>query len=53
MPDRDGYWLLEQVRRLPADRGGDVKAIALSAFASAAAASGRWRPGSGPTSPSR
>ena len=37
MPDRDGYWLLEQVRRLPADRGGDVKAVALSAFASVAA----------------
>ena len=37
MPDRDGYWLLEQVRRLPTERGGDVKAVALSAFASAAA----------------
>jgi signal transduction histidine kinase/PAS domain-containing protein len=37
MPDCDGYWLLEQVRRLPAERGGDVKAIALSAFASVAA----------------
>jgi len=37
MPDHDGYWLLEQVRRLPADRGGDVTAIALSAFASATA----------------
>jgi signal transduction histidine kinase/PAS domain-containing protein/ActR/RegA family two-component response regulator len=37
MPDRDGYWLLEQVRRLPAERGGDVKAVALSAFASVAA----------------
>jgi PAS domain S-box-containing protein len=37
MPDRDGYWLLEQVRRLPPERGGDVKAVALSAFASVAA----------------
>jgi PAS domain S-box-containing protein len=37
MPDHDGYWLLEQVRRLPSDRGGNVRAIALSAFASAAA----------------
>jgi signal transduction histidine kinase len=35
MPDRDGYWLLEQVRRLPPERGGDVKAV--SAFASLAA----------------
>ena len=33
MPDRDGFWLLEQVRRQPRERGGDVPAIALSAFA--------------------
>jgi signal transduction histidine kinase/ActR/RegA family two-component response regulator len=33
MPDRDGFWLLEQVRRQPRDRGGEVPAIALSAFA--------------------
>ena len=32
MPDRDGFWLLEQVRRQPRDRGGEVPAIALSAF---------------------
>jgi signal transduction histidine kinase/ActR/RegA family two-component response regulator len=32
MPDRDGFWLLEQVRRQPRDRGGDVPAIAVSAF---------------------
>jgi signal transduction histidine kinase len=33
MPDRDGFWLLEQVRRQPRDRGGEMPAIALSAFA--------------------
>jgi signal transduction histidine kinase len=33
MPDRDGFWLLEQVRRQPRDQGGEVPAIALSAFA--------------------
>lgn len=33
MPDRDGFWLIEQVRRQPRDRGGEVPAIALSAFA--------------------
>lgn len=35
MPDQDGYWLLEQMRRQPNDRGGDIPAIALSAFADA------------------
>jgi signal transduction histidine kinase/ActR/RegA family two-component response regulator len=33
MPDQDGFWLLEQVRRQPHDRGGDIPAIAVSAFA--------------------
>lgn len=33
MPDQDGFWLLEQVRRLSADRGGSIPAIAVSAFA--------------------
>jgi signal transduction histidine kinase len=33
MPDQDGFWLLEQLRRQPSDRGGDIPAIALSAFA--------------------
>ena len=33
MPDQDGFWLLEQVRRQPLDRGGDIPAIAVSAFA--------------------
>ena len=33
MPDQDGFWLLEQVRRQPLDRGGNIPAIAVSAFA--------------------
>jgi CheY-like chemotaxis protein len=33
MPDQDGFWLLEQLRRQPLDRGGAVPAIAVSAFA--------------------
>jgi len=33
MPDTDGYMLLRQVRALPADRGGLVPAIALTAYA--------------------
>jgi signal transduction histidine kinase len=36
MPEVDGYALLRQVRRMPADRGGDVPAIALTAYASEA-----------------
>lgn len=31
MPDHDGYWLLEQVRALPAERGGRIPAVALTA----------------------
>lgn len=31
MPDHDGYWLLQQVRALPAERGGRVPAVALTA----------------------
>jgi signal transduction histidine kinase/ActR/RegA family two-component response regulator len=37
MPDFDGYWLVEQVRQLPPSEGGTIPAIALSAFATAAA----------------
>jgi signal transduction histidine kinase/CheY-like chemotaxis protein len=37
MPDHDGHWLVEQVRRLAPNEGGTIPAIALSAFASAAA----------------
>ena len=33
MPDQDGFWLLEQVRRLSTERGGNIPAIAVSAFA--------------------
>jgi len=31
MPAEDGYTLLKQVRLLPADRGGTIPAIALTA----------------------
>lgn len=31
MPDHDGYWLLEQVRALPIERGGRIPAVALTA----------------------
>ncbi|HEU0035135.1 MAG TPA: response regulator [Kofleriaceae bacterium] len=33
MPDVDGYDLIQQVRRLPADDGGRVPAVALTAYA--------------------
>ena len=33
MPDEDGYSLMRRVRALPAERGGGVPAIALTAFA--------------------
>jgi CheY-like chemotaxis protein len=31
MPGKDGYWLIDQVRALPAERGGATPAIALTA----------------------
>jgi CheY-like chemotaxis protein len=31
MPGEDGYWLIDQVRALPAERGGATQAIALTA----------------------
>jgi two-component system, chemotaxis family, CheB/CheR fusion protein len=34
MPVQDGYDLIRRVRELPPDRGGDVPALALSAYAS-------------------
>jgi PAS domain S-box-containing protein len=34
MPDEDGYSLINRIRKLSADKGGDIPAIALSAFAS-------------------
>ncbi|QSJ15008.1 response regulator [Nostoc sp. UHCC 0702] len=33
MPDMDGYTLIRQVRSLPSEQGGDILAIALSAYA--------------------
>ncbi|NES95438.1 MAG: PAS domain S-box protein [Desertifilum sp. SIO1I2] len=33
MPEMDGYLLIEQVRALPPDRGGQIPAIALTAYA--------------------
>ena len=33
MPDHDGYELIQQVRKLPAEAGGQTPALALSAFA--------------------
>ncbi|MFW6358920.1 MAG: PAS domain-containing protein, partial [Chroococcales cyanobacterium] len=34
MPDMDGYMLIEQVRQLPPKQGGEVRSIALTAYAS-------------------
>ncbi len=33
MPDMDGYRLIQQIRTLPADQGGNIPAIALTAYA--------------------
>ena len=33
MPERDGYDLIKEVRRLPRDQGGEIPAIALTAYA--------------------
>lgn len=33
MPDEDGYTLMRKIRKLPSDRGGEVTAIALTAYA--------------------
>lgn len=33
MPDVDGYTLIQQIRALPADQGGQIPAIALTAYA--------------------
>ena len=35
MPDEDGYALIRKVRSLPPDRGGDIPAVALTAYARA------------------
>ncbi|HKQ74714.1 MAG TPA: chemotaxis protein CheB [Blastocatellia bacterium] len=34
MPDEDGYGLIRQVRALPAERGGQIPAVALTGYAS-------------------
>jgi PAS domain S-box-containing protein len=34
MPEEDGYSFIEKVRKLPAEKGGSIPAIALTAFAS-------------------
>ena len=36
MPERDGYWLIKQVRSMPASYGGSTPAVALTAHASEA-----------------
>jgi CheY-like chemotaxis protein len=33
MPDVDGYMLMQQVRTLPPEQGGQIRAIALTAYA--------------------
>jgi CheY-like chemotaxis protein len=30
MPDKDGYWLIREVRKLPPNQGGDVPAAAVT-----------------------
>ena len=32
MPGKDGYWLIQQIRALPPERGGNTPAAALTAF---------------------
>jgi CheY-like chemotaxis protein len=31
MPERDGYWLVEQIRRLPAGQGAGIPIVAITA----------------------
>ena len=38
MPRKDGVWLLKAIRALPPEQGGDVPALALTAFTSHATA---------------
>lgn len=35
MPDKDGYWLIREVRKLPPDQGGDVPAVAFTGLTTA------------------
>jgi CheY-like chemotaxis protein len=34
-PDKDGYWLIREVRKLPPDQGGDVPAAAFTGLTTA------------------
>jgi CheY-like chemotaxis protein len=34
LPDKDGYWLIREVRNLPPDQGGDVPAAAFTGWTS-------------------
>ena len=38
MPKKDGAWLIKEVRALPKDKGGEIPALALTAFTSQATA---------------
>jgi CheY-like chemotaxis protein len=35
MPDKDGFWLIREVRKLPPDQGGDVPAAAFTGLTTA------------------
>jgi CheY-like chemotaxis protein len=35
IPDKDGYWLIREVRKLPPDQGGDVPAAAFTGLTTA------------------
>jgi len=35
LPDKDGYWLIREVRKLPPDQGGDVPAAAFTGLTTA------------------
>jgi CheY-like chemotaxis protein len=35
LPDKDGYWLIREVRKLPAGQGGDVPAAAFTGLTTA------------------
>jgi CheY-like chemotaxis protein len=35
MPDKDGYWLIREVRKLPPDQGGDIPAAAFTGLTTA------------------
>ena len=53
MPEEDGYDLIRQVRALDADRGGQIPALALTAYAGTRTGRRRPRPATSSTWPSR